>query len=140
MAKNDEELWYVVPELEVKIHQSWINLIQYCQDNLPFGDLRVEISNGQPGKRLKETPSIRFDKQSVQVKGGVSYLIQSLDFRVHEYWVNCIQWCQNYVVSGIIEFRLVGSLPTELLGVKQNVNFSKPETIPDGLPLSFSKT
>ena len=137
---SNEEHWYVVPELEVKIPQSWINLIQYCQDNLPFGDLRVEISNSQPGKRLKETPSIRFDKQSTQVKDGVYYLIQSLDIRVSEYWVNLIQWCQSYFVKGVIEFRLVSGQPTELLYVNQNMNFSKPETIPPGIPLSFSRT
>ena len=133
-----EELWYVVPELEVRVHQSWVALVKYCQDSLPHGTLRVKIANAQPAKRLKETPSIRFDKQPQPIK-GIQYVIPSLDIRIHEYWINLIQWCQNYFVSGEIEFKLVSGQPTELIGAHQNVRFDKPETIPTGIPLDFSK-
>jgi len=135
-----EDKWYIVPELEVRVHESWVTLIQYCQQSLPFGDIKIEISNAQPGKRLKETPNIRFDKQPSAMKDGVWYTISSLDVRVHEYWINLIQWCQNYFAAGTLEFRLVNAQPTELLGVHQRVYFSKPETIPTGTPLDFIKT
>ena len=135
-----EERWYIVPEIEVRVHESWINLIKYCQENIPYGDLKIEVNNGQPSRRLKETPSIRFDKQpSTPVKNGVYYLIQSLDMRIHEHWINLINWVQRYFQSGMLEFRLVGGQPTELLSGKQRVDFSKPETIPSGMPLEFVK-
>jgi len=135
-----EETTYLVPEINVTITQSWVALITYCQDNLPFGDLCVEISNGQPGKRVKETPSIRFDKSPRQPKNGTTYIIQSLDIRIPKPWIDMVQWCQQYLISGRMTFRLVDSQPTELLSVKQTVNFSRPETIPAGIPLDFDRT
>lgn len=137
MSKK-EEIWYVVPEIEVRVHQSWVRLIKYCEENLPYGDLKIQVSNSMPTRRVKETPSIRFDKNNSK-SDGISYLIPSLDIHVHEYWVNLIQWCQNYFVKGEIEFRLVNSLPTDLLSAKQDTRFDKPETIPSGMPLNFSR-
>ena len=138
MAKK-EEFWYVVPEIEVRVHESWINLIKWCQENLPYGELKIQIANSQPTKRLKEIPSIRFDKQAPVKSNGTWYLIPSLDIRVHEYWINLIQWCQNYFIKGKIDFRLVNALPTELIAAKQEFRFDKPDTIPLGVPLEFSK-
>jgi len=132
-----EEKWYIVPELEIRVHEAWINLVQYCQDNLQYGDLKIEISNALPGKRLDEIPKIRFDKPSPSEVKGTWYIISSLNVRVHESWVNLIQWCQNYFQSGSIKFRLVAGQPTELLGASQKVNFGKSETLPIGLPLRF---
>ena len=132
------EQWYIVPELEVRIHQSWVDMINYCKDNLPYGDIKIQIANAMPTKRLKETPKIRFDKQSsVKIKTGQWYLIPSTGEHIHEYWINLIQWCQNYFVKGVIEFRLIGGQPTELLAAKQDIRFDKPETIPAGEPLVF---
>ena len=137
MAK--EEIWYIVPEIEVRVHESWIKLIQYCQETLPYGDIRIQISNALPTKRVKETPSIRFDKQGAPKTDGTWYIIPSLDCRVHEYWINLIQWCQNYFVKGSIEFRLINAQPTDLLDVKQDMRFDRPDTIPPGIPLNFTK-
>lgn len=139
MAKIEEKL-YLVPEIDVKISRSWINLVQYCQGSFPYGDLYVEIDNGQPGKRLKEVPSIRFDIQP-KVKEGLCYIIQSLDVRIQQSWINMIQWCQITFVSGKIGIRIISAQPTELLSAKQNpVNFSKLETIPTGgMPLNFER-
>jgi len=134
-----EEIWYVVPEIEIRVHESWIELIRYCQNNLPYGDLKVNISNARPGKRLKEIPSIRFDKPMASRTDGIYYLIASLDFRVHEYWINLIKWCQDYFMKGELELRLINSCPTDLLSVKQEVRFDKPDTIPKGIPLNFTK-
>lgn len=134
-----EEKWYLVPEIEVRVHESWINLVQYCQENIPFGDLTIKVANGQPTKRLKEVPSIRFDKQAALMKDGKWYVIPSIDVRVHEYWINMVQWCQNYFISGTLSFRLVGGQPTDLLKAEQEVNFSRPKTIPNGIPLNFTK-
>jgi hypothetical protein len=139
MVKTREEVWYIVPEIEIRVHESWISLIRYCQESLPYGELKVQISNAQPTKRMKETPNIRFDKQMTAKQNGITYMIESLDFRVHEYWVNLIQWCQNYFVKGEIEFKLVNALPTELVYAKQDVRFDKRDTIPDGVPLVFDK-
>ena len=138
--KKTEEKWYVVPEIEVRVHESWVNLVVYCRDSLPFGDLRVKISNAIPTKRLDEVPSIRFDKQVPKsINDGVWYVIPSLDTRVHEYWINLIQWTQQCFVSGELMLRLVGGQPTELLAAKQNVRFDKPETLPNGIPLNFDR-
>ena len=131
-----EDLWYVVPEIEVKVHQSWVNLIIYCQHSISYGTIRIRIRDAQPIARLKEIPDIRFDKPEYKEQGKY-YLIQSLDLRVSEYWINLIQWCQDYFQSGDIEFKLIGSQPTELLGASQKVRFDKPETIPTGIPLDF---
>jgi len=132
-----EDQWYVVPELEVRIHQSWVTLIRYCQETLPYGDLRVQIANALPTKKLKESPKIRFDKRN-KANNSMCYVIPSTGDRIHESWINLIQWCQNYFMSGTIEFRLVNSQPTDLLNAQQSVRFDKPETIPDGSPLNFS--
>ena len=138
MTKNDEEKWYVVPEIEVRVHQSWITLIKYCQETLPYGDLYIEINNGQAGKRIKEIPSIRFDKHPTS-REGVNYIIQSLDVRISKSWIDMIQWIQTYFISGKFGFRIISAQPTELLMTKQKVDFSKPETIPTGMPLDFSR-
>lgn len=137
MAKK-EEIWYVVPEIEVRVHESWIKLIQYCQENLPYGTIRIQISNAMPTKRIKETPNIRFDKQKSRSEGK-SYLISSIDVHVHEYWINLIQWCQNYFAKGEIEFKLISACPADLISVKQEIRFDKSDTIPDGIPLEFTK-
>ena len=137
--KKTEEKWYVVPEIEVRVHESWVTLITYCQDNFPYGELKVKINNAQPGKRIKETPVIRFDKKTSKISDGRSYIIPSLDVRVHEYWINLIQWCQNCFVAGDLEFTLVGGQPIELMGAHQSVRFDKPETIPNGVPLNFDR-
>ena len=135
---KNEETTYLVPELEVRISQSWVNLIKYCQESLPYGSMKIEVNNGQPGKKVKEKPSIRFDKSPPSNKAfGNVYLVQSLDIRIPEPWINLIQWCQNYFNSGTLEFELVAAQPTELRGVSQKVNFSRPETIPVGLPLEY---
>ncbi len=133
------ENFYIVPEIEVKIHGSWIDLIQYCQKTLSYGDLKIQISNTIPTKRIREVPNIRFDKQQTNMKSGVTYYIKSIDVHVNECWVYLVQWCQSYFVTGILEFRLVGAVPTELLSADQKVDFSKPQTIPPGIPLKFSK-
>ena len=140
MTKTKEEIWYVVPEIEVRIHESWVHLIQYCQDSLPYGELRIELSNAQPTKKIKETPSIRFDKQfSGRGDNGTVYVIASLNVRVHENWINLIQWCQNYFTKGKLTFKLHNSTPTDLLSAEQEVRFDKPDTIPPGMPLNFTK-
>lgn len=139
-SSKREEIWYVVPEIEVRVHESWVNLIQYCQESLPYGDLRIEIANAQPTRKLKETPSIRFDKQlSGRGDNGKNYLIASLNVYVNENWINLIQWCQNYFTKGKLSFKLHNATPTDLLSAEQEVRFDKPETIPSGMPLQFTK-
>ena len=60
-TKNDEK-WYLVPDIEVRIHESWINLVRYCQEQIPFGDIKIRIVNGQPTELLESRPRVRFDK------------------------------------------------------------------------------
>jgi len=139
MATKPEEETYLVPELELIISKAWVNLISYCQASFPFGDMFIEISNGQPGKKVKEVPSVRFDAATTP-KPSQTYLLQSLNLRIAKAWIDMIQWCQEYFTCGSLGFRLVGASPTELLQAKQKVNFSKPETIPAGIPLEINKT
>ena len=136
-----EEIWYVVPEIEVRVHESWINLIRYCQESLPYGFLRLEVINAQPTKKLKEIPSIRFDKPSLaRGDNGKTYLISSLNMHIDESWINLVQWCQNYFTKGKIGFKVHGGCPTDLVEAQQDIRFDKPDTIPPGLPLCFTKT
>ena len=137
-----EDIWYVVPEIEVRIHESWIRLIKYCQESLPYGDLKIKVANAQPIRRLKETPRIVFFKQPkvAPTNGALVYIIPSLDFRVHEYWVNLIRWCQDYFNSGELEFKVVAGQPWELISAKQEVRFDKPDTLPNAVPLEFNRT
>ena len=139
VKSESKEETYLVPEIDLTITKAWINLIAYCQENLPYGDLFVEINSGQPGKRVKEVPSVRFDKPVSQPKEGQVYLIQSLSMQIPKPWIDLIQWCQEYFASGTMGFRIVSASPTELLQAKQKVNFSKPETIPSGIPLEIDK-
>jgi len=132
-----EEIWYVVPEIEIRVHSSWIELVKYCQDKLPYGEMTIKINNALPGERLKETPNIRFDRVHKSRDNGVYYKISSLDVRVHESWINLISWCQNYFVAGTIIQEFVNACPTKLHSAKPIVRFDKPETIPPGLPLEF---
>ena len=57
-----KEQWYLVPEIEVRIPESWINVIRYCQEQLPFGDIRIRIVNGAPTELLESCPRVRFDR------------------------------------------------------------------------------
>ena len=45
-----------------KIPASWLRLIQYCQTELPHGELKVRIVNGEPTALLEAHRAIRFDK------------------------------------------------------------------------------
>ena len=58
-----EEKWYLVPDIEIRIHESWINLVRYCQEQIPFGDIKIRIVNGQPTQLLEQKPTVRFDKR-----------------------------------------------------------------------------
>ena len=61
MSKTEEK-WYLVPDIEIRIHESWINLVRYCQEQIPFGDIKIRIVNGQPTELLESRPRVRFDK------------------------------------------------------------------------------
>ena len=63
MSKAGEQ-WYLVPEIEIRIPESWINVIRYCQEQLPFGDIRIRIVNGAPTELLESHPRVRFDRSA----------------------------------------------------------------------------
>ena len=65
MTKKDEEKWYLVPDVEIRVHESWIRLIRFCQTSLPNGQICFKINNSQPGKLVWEYTKrdIRFDKE-----------------------------------------------------------------------------
>ena len=139
-APSNEEITYLVPEINISVSSAWVALVKYCQENLPYGDIKIEINNSQPGKRLKETPNIRFDKQSKNNHSKEEcYIIQSLDMRISKVWIDLVYWCQTSFNYGTLGFRVVNGQPTDLLSVDQKVDFSKPETIPIGMPLRFVK-
>lgn len=58
--KNDD---YLIPELEIRISQSWVRLVRFCQVEFPHGDLKVRIVNGQPTELVEAKRKIRFDKE-----------------------------------------------------------------------------
>ena len=61
MAKTEDK-YYVVPELEVRVHESWINLVRYCQTQIPYGDIKIRIVDGRPTELLEERQKVRFDR------------------------------------------------------------------------------
>jgi len=61
---KSEEKWYLVPDLEIRISESWINFIAYCQEKFPHGDITIRIVNAQPTDLLDQKPRVRFDKPS----------------------------------------------------------------------------
>ena len=67
-----EEKFYVVPELEIRVHESWINLVSWCQNQMPFGDIKIRIVNGQPTELLEQRAKIRFDK-NVSIPPGKDF-------------------------------------------------------------------
>lgn len=64
-----ERTEYLIPELEIRISESWINLINWCQMQAPFSDVEVRIVNGQPTDLLACKPKVRFDKQPTIPQG-----------------------------------------------------------------------
>lgn len=51
-------------EVDVRIPGSWVRFISYCQTEIPHGDMKIKVVNGQPVKLLESKPDIRFDKDS----------------------------------------------------------------------------
>jgi len=55
----------LVPEVEVRISESWINFIQWSKNNIPNGQICFTIANGEPVKLITKytETNIRFDKR-----------------------------------------------------------------------------
>ncbi len=62
--KNAEDKVYLIPELDVRVTEAWVNFINWCQQTAPYADIAIRIVNGQPTKLISCTPDIRFDKQA----------------------------------------------------------------------------
>lgn len=58
-----EERVFIVPELDVRVPESWVRLVRWCQVAFPNGDIKIKIVNSQPTKLLEYKPDIRFDKE-----------------------------------------------------------------------------
>ena len=54
---------YLIPEIEIRVSESWIRLIRFCQVELPHGDLKVRIVNAQPTELLEAKRKVRFDRE-----------------------------------------------------------------------------
>ena len=55
---------------QIKISDAWIRFIKYCQQRLPYGDIKVRIVNGEPTDLLEEKEKIRFDRETTIPKGN----------------------------------------------------------------------
>ena len=62
--KKDDEKMYLIPELNVKISEPWVNLISWCQTTCPHGTIELKIVNGLPTDLISWKPKIMFDKPS----------------------------------------------------------------------------
>jgi len=47
---------------DVKISQTWANFMLFVQREVPFGDIKIRIVNGEPVEPLEWRRKIRFDK------------------------------------------------------------------------------
>ena len=67
-VENKQKTEVLVPEVEVRISESWISLINWCKNNIPNGQVCFLINNGEPGKLVNKytEANIRFDKKSMQ--------------------------------------------------------------------------
>jgi len=54
-----------MPQIEIRVSESWIRLIRFTQLNIPHGQLCIRISNSQPTELIPEHTKrrIRFDKE-----------------------------------------------------------------------------
>ena len=54
-----------LPEIEVRISQSWVRFIQWCKVNVPHGQICIRTVNGEPTDLVPEYTKrkIRFDKE-----------------------------------------------------------------------------
>jgi len=74
-TRQEDRVW-VVPELEVRVSESWIRFVRWCQTEMPYGRVTVQIVNAQPTRMVDHKPDVRFDKeQPVFVVNG-----RELDF------------------------------------------------------------
>jgi len=64
-SKKNEVL---VPEIDVRISESWINFIQWCKCNIPHGQVCVELNGGEPGNLIHDHTKVKinFGKKSMQ--------------------------------------------------------------------------
>lgn len=51
------------------INDSWIRLIKFCQEQLPYGELTIKVVAGSPTVLVSAKPSIRFDKDTPTLFG-----------------------------------------------------------------------
>lgn len=56
-----EDKDFLVPEIEVRISESWINLIQWCKLNIPHGQVCVELNNGEPGNLIHDHTKVKIN-------------------------------------------------------------------------------
>lgn len=52
-----------IPELEIQVSKNWLRLIRYCQVELPHGEIKIRIVNGQPTDLIEEKRKRRFDRE-----------------------------------------------------------------------------
>jgi len=59
----------MIPKTEdVKTTPAWKELIKFCADSFPHGELKIKIVNSQPMELLEMKRRIRFDKQATVPK------------------------------------------------------------------------
>ena len=61
-TKQQDRVWFV-PQLEVRISESWVRMVRRCQTEFPDGVMRLTIANAEPKSVLDWKPNIRFDKE-----------------------------------------------------------------------------
>lgn len=63
MKKTNQvnKLEEIRPQVEVRVSESWLTAIQFCQTIMPYGKVSMEIVNGQPD-RFSFVPELRFSK------------------------------------------------------------------------------
>ncbi len=49
--------------IEVRVSKAWIRFIRYCQVELPHGEIRVRIVNGQPYDLLDYKRKLNFSRE-----------------------------------------------------------------------------
>ena len=123
--------------LELEVHRSWTNHIEWVHQTIPFGQVCIKVVNGNPGKLVHEHTffDIRFDQDLISPKP-----IEDIDFaklepqgtkkkgskgknkkaakqsevvlmKVPVSWINLIYFCKTILTNGQLCYQTIKGEP-----------------------------
>ena len=50
--------------VEMKVSKAWAKFMSFCQTEVPYGNVKIKLENGQPTDLLEAKRKVRFDKEA----------------------------------------------------------------------------